>query len=316
MNEIKFNWLSYNTDFKDPKAGTKMKTDCYKNIPKSDDINKTRIQLFDCGYRVTKDTLDYSNWNQCIYKDIDYKYYYWSDEENKISPEVLYYNVVNKLIEMCPDNFMDAEISRSGIDFHLFFGFDCERSELSRDFYNDYVNDIIKKCFNELGYKYIFDYPKVFDSCTNSIYQLCYVTKNKWIHNYRFTGNISLKPVKKETNIEKSNNIINKKQDVFFIGKREVKEVEYIEHILRWRLFNSLSRIFLDPLKLKEEWEYCANLIPEVNGHTKEYYRNCPYTINDWNDILKGDEYIDIVLLKKFGYDVYVKNKLDFKLNF
>lgn len=78
--------------------------------------------------------------------------------------------------------------------------------------------------------------------------------------------------------------------------------VGYISHTDRWQLFCSLSRLFSGD-KLREEWEKCAELIPEENGHSKNYYKNVPYKL-DWNRKLTGEEYCNIELLKQFGYVV------------
>lgn len=318
MNRPKYNYCKYNRDFNDPKGGTKMKVQYYYNIPAPDDKESVRVQTFDCGYRVTKETLDYSNWNQVIYKDIDYKFYYWNNKE--ITPIDLYVKLVNKFEADYPDIYLGGEISRHNESFHFFFGFDCDRTELNRNFYNEFVNKIIIKVFIELELKHIIEYPKVFDTCTDSIYQLCYITKNHWTQNPKWTGKIDIKPKKdySKNEFKKECGLLESDIDIYYYGKHEVDSVEYIDHHQRWHLFISLAMVFKDDEdRLKDEWNYCAELIPEENNHTKTYYHNLPWKLDWAKEFYKTESgYLDKELLDKFGYIVEIRKKIKINLPF
>lgn len=88
--------------------------------------------------------------------------------------------------------------------------------------------------------------------------------------------------------------------------KEDPGEVSYIEHQMRWRLFNSLSRICKDEKEFKEEWEWCCDHLEEANGHTTQWYKDL-FDKSDWKSLLTGNEYIDRELLEKFGYTIKFK---------
>ena len=79
----------------------------------------------------------------------------------------------------------------------------------------------------------------------------------------------------------------------------------YIDHHERWTLFRSLVHLFGDTDELWKQWERCAKLIPERNGHNAKYYIEVPRKEN-W---LRGDGPLSIKMLRNFGYDVVRVNK-------
>ena len=54
-------------------------------------------------------------------------------------------------------------------------------------------------------------------------------------------------------------------------------------------------------------------MIPNAHGHDTYYYKTVPYKL-DWYRNLNGKEYIDVELLKQFGYNVkFIKKEEDEK---
>ena len=329
-------WTKYDKNRKDPRAGRKcFKTTTFKDLIPSDNNELCRAQLFVTESRVVNNMLEefWKNWVGVTFTDIDSRHY-WKDNngEGDIIPEryskdnpALVFGLVYKWIEdNYKDNIVDAETSRSKLGFHFYFKWDCEKNEYNHAYFVQVGNAIVKKAFIECGYEHIINYPKVFDDCTNSPVQFVYPTKLGLYHNYSCTGkiglyndlDINLDHIKKKEkskikdDIEKATGISltnNGKYEFVLKEKRNVDKVDYIEHKVRWRLFDSLSRIYSDPFELKQEWCECAKKIPYK--HTLQFYMDEPYKNNEgytWANNLNGNEYCDIELLKQFGYDVEV----------
>lgn len=87
-----------------------------------------------------------------------------------------------------------------------------------------------------------------------------------------------------------------------------VKKHDYIEHHLRWRLFDSLCCIFVkdlnDTTELFEQWNRCCELIDPVN-HSTAWFKEEPRK-NKWYEMWVGKQYqwYDEDLLAEFGYIV------------
>jgi len=92
-----------------------------------------------------------------------------------------------------------------------------------------------------------------------------------------------------------------------------VEKHEYIEHHMRWRLFDSLCCIFVkelaDTTELFKQWNRCCELIDPVN-HSTEWFKNEPLK-NKWYDMWteKQCQWYDEDLLEEFGYIVGSKHK-------
>ena len=336
-------WTKYDKDRKDPRSGKKcFKTTTFKELIPTDNKELCRAQLFITEYRVVNEMLEdyWKNWDNITYYDIDSKHYWKTDNGEgdviieryqKDNPTIVFDLVYNWLLNNYRDNICDAECSRSKFGFHFYFKWDCECTEYNRNYFAQVGRAIIKKAFIETGYEHIINYPKVFDDCTNSPVQLVYPTKINWYHNYYCTGkigiynnlDIDLDYVKKKEfqKIKKENNKIrknlesitglslsnNSQYEYVLKNKRLVDKVNYIEHQIRWRLFDSLSRIFTDPEELKKEWYECAKKIP--NKHSLDFYMEEPYKNGEdysWFNKLTGNEYCDKELLNDFGYEVEI----------
>lgn len=335
-DDFLISWTKYDKERKDPRGGKKcFKTTTFKELEATDNKELCRAQLFITDSRVVNDMLEdkWKDWSNVTYVDIDAKFYWKVNGEGDViieryqkdNPVIVFGLVYNWLVDNYCDNICDCEMSRSKFGFHFYFKWDCERNEYNRTYFSRVSNAIIKKAFIESGYKHIIEYPKVFDDCTNSPVQFVYPTKLNWYHNYKCTGklgiyndlgvNIDSLIKKKEITrtkqkIEKAlGAVLSISSNYEFILKerKEIDKVDYIEHHTRWRLFDSLSRIFTDPEELKLEWNKCCKKIPYK--HTLQFYMDEPYKNNEgytWFNNLKGDEYCDIDLLKQFGYEVEI----------
>lgn len=339
----------YDKELNDPKGDvTKLKMTSFKKLDLNNQNFKCRAYLNTSGIRITKHTKElykiddlYKNiWNNVTYEDVDYKrWYHRTDECIKEDPKILFRFIMDWMIKNYSHNICDGEISRHGEGFHFYFKWDCEQNERNRNYYKAVGHAIVYKAFCELGWKDIIEYNgkdgKVFDDCTDSYFQTVYPTKNNWIHNNKCDGkitdysdlNINYNFDKKISD-EKRNKVIKEilgntknynknKYEIVFEGMLDdVKYVDYIEHHKRWELFESLYCIFNDEIELKKQWNRCARMIPEMKEHTTDFYINEPYKNNEsysWIQIAKeklnDDFFIDITLLRKFGYDVYIKKK-------
>lgn len=95
-------------------------------------------------------------------------------------------------------------------------------------------------------------------------------------------------------------------------GMVEVGTHEYIEHVVRWRLFDSLCCIFVngqdDVNELWKQWDRCCELIEPVN-HSVEWFKQEPRKnkwLKHWSE-QKCQTY-DEDLLESFGYYVGKKH--------
>lgn len=265
---------------------------------------KNRVQMSCATERLYKDMENvYQYWNGCVWVDIDYKKYpnateeEWKEITNFVNSDIAaYYS----------NNFYYYETSRSKLGGHYIFYFDVDRTESNFKKYSSIAREIVYSMFMSSGYEEIINYDGVFDKCCTSIFQCVYITKidsNIYYYCNGATNDSYLPNVFVDKKENKNNNTNdNIRYEYRFMSWHKPDKVKYIEHITRWRLFNSLSRIFKDD-ELKREWIKCANMIPEKKNHTTKYYEECPYT-NDWSSRINGDEYCDLKLLESFGYRV------------
>ncbi len=333
MNDVFYlSWTKYDKNMNDPKAnGAKFKYTSFAALEPTDDKEKCRAQFYKSPNRVVIENINWEDWTNVTYIDIDSKHWYKDGgqtiNEQKLKDVpilILYGSIYNWLTAHYLHNINDAELSRSQLGFHFYFKWDCEKSEEARIYYNEVARAIVYKAFCECGYKEIIDYPQVYDNCTTSYYQLVYPTKIHWLHNRKCDGkltyyedlNIDESKIIKKKNKELKNKLENatgfktsRKGNYEFVlrNKFDVAKVDYIVHAERWSLFESLKSIFKDEDELRKEWERCCVLIPNCNGHSTEFYFNEPYKQNQsytWENLYDTDCYCDIKLLKKFGYEV------------
>lgn len=319
MKHPKFNWKTYFADYNELSTGAKMNVGELSEIRPPKENELCRMLCFNSGIRQTKELQNWNAWNGCVYIDVDYKNYLLVNE-NAENPVKVFANVWTYLYNNYSDHFYYGEYSRSKKGFHFIFYTETEYpTEERREYLLLKANAAVIKAFTECGYKEAIEYKeivngvethKVLDTCTNSPYQICYITlcgkiNEKCKGDWRI-GNEELNDI-----IEKIKNKYKKKEktsDCVYKSKllktNNVHSVPYIEHLVRRNLFKSLSTLFKGD-DLKREWIRCAKLIPEEHNHTTEYYINAPYKL-DWNESLGDDEYCDKNLLKIFGYEVQI----------
>lgn len=314
---ILFNFIQVSDEKFTPKGGSKMMLMLLDDIKQKPD-HRMIIQMSDCGFRNTKDNWQDIYWNQCTFEDIDYKRFY-TDPNKHVHPTKIYNDVCDWLLNNCKSILYFSEMSRSECGFHFVFYFDVVRTLNNFKMCKAISSFFIKQAFVQCGYKDIIDADGVYDDCSNSVHQLCYITKKSLLLNEHCNGeckqiiednyyNIKCEYEKQKKNHTKNILINNDDWDIQCNKFEIVDTVEYIEHNKRFVLFNSLNGVFKNPDIVNEEWNNCCNKIPERNGHTIYFYKREPY-VNDWAKKVTGNEYIDVELLKLFGYDVKFINK-------
>ena len=318
MKHPKFNWKTYPADYSELKTGTKMNVGELTEIRAPKENELTRLLCFNSGIRQGKELQNWNCWNGCVYVDVDYKNYL-NTHKDATKPSKVFADVWNYLVENYSDHFYYGEISKSKKDFHFIFYMETNYpTEERREYLNLMANAAIIKAFIECGYKDAIEYKeikngveinKVLDTCTNSPYQICYITgcgriNDKCEGDWKISthGLNEIIENLKSKHTKKNNKDIECNYKSKLLKVNQVQSVPYIEHLVRRNLFKSLSTIFSGE-ELKKEWTRCAKLIPEEHGHTTEYYINVPYKL-DWNDSLSENEYCDRDLLRIFGYEV------------
>ena len=318
-----FNSSYYNGDWNDPKGGTPMSLYYIKDMPVSDGVNKLRCQMFDCGFRVIRENREWKWWNQTTYEDVDYKNWikyckeYLHDESRIIDVLEIHKKVFVYIVKHWPEMFYYAEISRHENGFHYIFYFDTERTGENWNKCKQISHAIIKQAFIGCGYEEIINLKQagswndVFDDCTDSEYQLCYITKKHPMMNALCTGevkdydDIELKDLKPQ----KTRYVNNGDEYIITVEKTGLKEgykTEYIDHFQRWNLFDALKRIY--PETYLEEYDYCCEHIPEQEGHTVQWYKSRSEG-SSWEADWDKDCYVDSDLLRQFGYEVSFTKK-------
>ena len=326
MNEPLFNTIVYNESYPDPQGGTKMGLYYIRDMKPVPPNCRRRCQMCDCGFRATNGNTDVKSWNQCQYEDVDYKnwieyYTKYEDDSSKIlPPEEIYSTVVKYILSHWPETLYYYELSRSGKGFHFIFYFDVERTVDEWKHTKNMSHAIIKKAFIDCGYEDIINFNgngktnKVFDSCTDRWNQLIYLTKNEARINSLCSGEI-----KEYDNLEvidykpKRDKYVNNGDEyIITVEKNPLSDGEYadyIDHIQRWNLYNSLRRCYGDD-DFEDEYFYCCKHIPEQNGHIFEWYKD--YENNEgssWDKDFSDDCYVSKELLKMFGYTVNFTKK-------
>lgn len=317
MKHPKFNWKTYPADYSELSSGAKMNVSDIRHIRAPNENELIRMLCFNSGVRQAKNLQNWNAWNGCVYIDVDYKNYL-SANENATLPNKVFADVWRYLSDNYSDHFYYGEYSRSLKGFHFIFYTETDYpTEERRDNLLLKANAAVIKAFTDCGYKEAIEYKeivngvethKVLDTCTNSPYQICYLTlcgkiNENCIGSWKISKN-GLEDIIE--NIKKRHKHKERKIDCTYKTKllkiNEMQGVPYIEHLVRRNLFKSLSTIFKGD-ELKEQWIRCAKLIPEEHSHTTQYYIDAPYKL-DWNDSLSDNEYCDKDLLRMFGYEV------------
>lgn len=286
-------------------------------------------QMCNCGYRMGRENEDYSKWNGCVFEDIDYKKYI-ENHKDFIDPIEIYERIYEYLYNNYRDILYYSELSKSKKGFHFIFYFDVAPTKNNRLMCKALSNFMIHRSFEECGYKEIIEYPEVYDDCSDSFFQACFLTKNNYHINEESTGlngdkyiindyfkvkeiyeNLTKKQYKRVNSTTNTNEKDKKWSIEFEIYDGINYNIEYMNHHERWRLYDSLSGLCgNDSERLKEEWDRCARQLKEGNGHDTGFYLNEPYK-NHWDEKRNPNNYIDTDLLQLFGYKINFKNNIN-----
>lgn len=318
-----FNFYPVRGDDSLPKNGQQVQLMYIKDMYKKDNMF-LYTQMCDAGFRMGKENVDYTKWNQCIFEDIDYKFYIENHEEY-IEPIKIYKEVCDYLYTNYKNVYYYAELSRHMNSFHFIFYYNVARNNNNRMMCKAASDFIIRKAFTDLGYKNIIEYEKVFDDCSDSFFQACFMTLNDYKINNECDGlnaekimtdnyfsikeiydRLFMKRTNRKHKHKYENNGSKEDWEISFSDNNTKYSGPYLNHHERWYVFKSLAGMF-NKDELKNEWENCAIQLPEGNNHTIQFYINEPEK-NNWYRLVTGNEYVDSDLLRQFGYDVKFTN--------
>lgn len=262
------------------------------------------LQVFNCGYRVTSENLDWNYWNGCVFVDVDSKRYY--NDVKQFDAKRLLDLLYDYLLINYNDNFYNIQISNSGTSYHIMFYFDVEKNEDNFKKCSAYAQDIVRTSFKAIGAEDIILYEKVIDKCCLSQYQGIYITKNEILFGsiedpfFGSFNNIDNYEAPKKKILEKSD--ISKdgtklfKLDDF---KQISNKVPYKDHHQRWSIYEALIAVFNDKETVDNNWKYiCSKL--ETGEHSERFFLKEPDK-NKWYDKYTG-EYVKVNKLEEFGY--------------
>ena len=298
------------------KTGQKMDVlsiDCI-NVKDTKKEDLPWLQVFNCGYRVSHDNIDWKYWNGCVFVDIDSKHYY--NDCKKFDADKLEEYLYEHLQLCYTQNFFAIQRSNSGTSYHVIFYFNVKKNELNFKKCTSYARDICEAAFIELGLSEIWNWKGVNDKCSISPYQGMYLTSQEIKFNDDVNGYWVLiddyeyyEP--KVVTVDKvKDNVVDFLN--FSINTSEVKP-EYYEHISRLKIYTALVACHGTKEATDKAWR--ENIVPylkEGNGHNKIFYLNEPDK-NGWFDKYKT-EFVNESWLEKFGYSFkkrFVPKKID-----
>lgn len=286
------------------------------------------LQVFNTGYRVISDNIDWNNWNGCVFVDIDSKHYY--NEVKKFDTEKLYDALYNELIYS--SNFYNLHKSWSGTSYHIIFYFNVEKNEINFNKCVQRSREITFECFEEIGCDKILNYKNVLDKCTISPYQCMFFNQKSSKYYADFMenklGDFDICDIDKYELVDKYEvkvNDVNKDRTTNFVynGKKEIsiKNKQEAHHKDRMAIYMSLVSVFNDREKVNNEWKTICEKYIECPKYTSEkMYKDA--IKNNWFD--KYDRYTHFAnsdILKPFGYKLCKKfvptiNKDNYKADY
>ena len=302
-----------------PKGGDKMEVKTLRDIAtpyKGEKTANVWLQMFDCGCRVTTENIDWKSWNGCVYSDIDSKHYY--NECRKFDADVLKNGLHDYLLINYNLNYLGMQTSNSGTGYHILFYFDVEKSEENFKKCAQRVKEIVSEAFANIGAKEIFEWPKVADRCSASPYQGMYLTDKPWLWGNSdqpgFGSFEDIETYELEKERVKVSDVQPDGSELFKL--KTVKLVDiigYKDHHQRWAIYDALIAVFKDKDKIDAEWAKIANILPEKNNHTHDFYLDEPRR-NRWFERYRTGDYVKVSRLEEFGYrfkKVFVPKELD-----
>lgn len=327
MTEFKFNYC-IPREYKDKegnikyslcKGGEKMPVDTLDNIKKqaNSDLPKAAqpwCQIFNNGYRVIHDNLNWEEWNGITFIDIDSKLYY--NNVHPFNTEILLDSIIKEAPYRYNYNFYAVNLSNSKLGYRIFWYWNCEKTEdnfrkcclLSEQYTRDLFYSFGKDASEIINYT--CGRSKVLDSCSHSVFQGTYVTTNdiyysEFIDDENF-GVCILDDIEIEDLYKNVVENIDVKQNEHcsYIKTNDVNKsnIKYYPHQLRRCIYEALITLFNDKEKVDEEWKRICDLLPEENGHDKTFYLNEPNK-NGWYKKINNNVKHSLSWLDDFGYD-------------
>lgn len=327
MKEFKFNYC-IPREYKDKetgkikyclcRGGEKMSIDTLDNIQKKvkPELPKDAspwAQVFNNGYRVTHENINWEEWNGFTFIDIDSKLFY--KNVHPFNVDKLLNCLYNEGKYRFNYNFYAIHLSNSKLGYRIFWYWDCDRNEDNFKkcciLTEQYTKEMFY-CFGEEA-RQIIDYKegrsKVLDNCSRSVFQGTYVTMNKIYYSEFIDDNDFGLCVLDDINIDElySNYIdsidIEQHKHCAYITTKEVDKnnIKYYPHQLRRCIYEALITLFNDKEAVDNEWEHICELLPEKNGHKKTFYLNEPNK-NDWYNKINNKVKHSLSWLDDFGY--------------
>ena len=334
MREFKFNYC-IPREYKDKetneikyclcRGGEKMNVDVITNIQKLVKPNLPKdaapwCQVFNNGYRVTKDNLNWEEWTGFTFADVDSKYYY--NFEKRFNEKTLLKGIIDNGPFLYNYNFYAVHLTNSGTSYRIFWYWDCTKTEDNFKKCCILTEQYTRKLFYSLGSdaKKIIDYEvnghRVLDRCSKSIMQGFYITKNE-IHFSSFIDNesfgyielddIELEEIYQTNNIQPMNNGCMQHDEVEYEKTKPVNKdsLRYYPHQHRRCIYEALIVLFDNKDKVDEEWKKVCDYLPETDGieagHNKQFYLNEPNK-NNWYIKFNKEVKHDLSWLRPFGY--------------
>lgn len=307
------------------KGGEKMQIDTLANIQQHANFNLPKdaqpwCQVFNNGYRVTKDRLKWDEWTGFTFSDIDSKWFY--NYEKPFNVEAL----LKAIIEYAPIqynyNYYASHLTNSKKGYRIFWYWNCDRTEENFKKCCVLTEQYTRKLFYYFGdqAKQIIDYKldkhKVLDHCSTSIMQGFYITMNSISYSpyiddkdfgYVELDDITLDEIYQTNSIVPTNGNYDQHSSAEFIDRKAVNKdkIKYYPHQHRRCIYEALIVLFKDKEKVDEEWRYICELLPETDnisgGHSKQFYLNEPNK-NRWYDKFNKKEIHRLDWLDTFGY--------------
>jgi len=327
MKEFKFNYCipreykekdTDNIKYCLCRGGEKMNIDTLDNIHKNvkPELPKAAlpwVQVFNNGYRVTHENLDWKEWNGFTFIDIDSKLFYKNVHPFNVD------QLLNAIIEqgqnMFNYNLYCVHLTNSKLGYRIFWYWNCDRTEDNFKKCCVLTEQYTKELFYSFGdqAKEIIDYregtSKVLDSCSRSIFQGTYVTENK-IYYSQFINNddfghcvlddIDIEEIY-ENNIEKTTIDQSEHCNISDVQEVDKNNIKYFPHQHRRCIYEALIVLFKDKEKVDNEWKRICELLPEKNGHKKKFYLEEPDK-NNWYSKINNNIKHSLTWLDSFGY--------------
>ena len=317
MIEPKFNTGSHYC-----KGGEKMSVLCLNKVDvnSQDKDKQSWLQMFNCGYRVTRENVDWNTWNGCVFVDIDSKHYY--NEVKKFDTDGLFNGLDYWLSTEFQDYYFNIQKSHSGTSYHIMFYFNVERTELNFKKCVNYAREIIRSTFSTLGIEDIINYNGVLDKCCVSAFQGMYLSSNpiKYndsIENNQWFGKFDeIDEYEIEDAYETKTTITKNSKTTYKLASCvDECEIKDWSHNTRWQIMNFIAHYF-DGDKEKS-LECYKTIIPTILKHISNHTEKelLDHFVNQFDRFNTQNYYTSDRILefcrKNFGFKFNVKKEFE-----